>query len=97
MVILLVILGCKENVDISNRYVFTSPTAMSYMEKFPEKYGAYTELLYRTPVSHISNTTVGQLLTARGYYTVFAPTNDAIQLYLDTLYSKGVLDRKSVV
>ena len=37
------------------------------------------------PVREASETSVGNLLSARGRFTVFAPTNQAIQNYLDTL------------
>ena len=43
------------------------------------------------PVSSYTETTMKQLLSARGHYTVFAPTNDAIQLYLDSLCRKGII------
>lgn len=95
LVLPFVFLSCKESVDMSNRYVFTSHTVMSYLEKFPEKYSEYLELLYRTPVSQISETTVGQLLAARGHYTVFAPTNDAIHTYLESLREKGLIEEPS--
>ena len=36
-----------------------------------------------------------QLLSARGNYTVFAPTNQAIQDYLDTLVVQEVIDYPS--
>ena len=52
LVLLFVFLACKEHVDMSNRYVFTSHTMMSYMEKFPEKYSEYLDLLHHTRVSH---------------------------------------------
>ena len=35
--------------------------------------------------------TLRQLLSARGHYTVFAPTNEAIQHYLDTLCSRKLI------
>ena len=35
------------------------------------------------------------MLSARGHYTVFAPTNEAIQNYLDTLYNRGLLTEPS--
>ena len=91
LVLLFVFLACKEHVDMSNRYVFTSHTMMSYMEKFPEKYSEYLDLLHHTRVSHVSETTVGQLLAARGNYTVFAPTNNAIHAYLESLCEKGLI------
>ena len=92
---LLLLAACKEQVDMSNRYVYKAQTVMSYLDKFPEKYSEYAALLRRTRVSHISETTLGQLLSARGYYTVFAPTNDAIHLYMEALCAKGLLTEPS--
>ena len=37
-------------------------------------------------LSKRSESTIAQLLSARGNYTVFAPTNDAVQHYLDSVY-----------
>ena len=81
----LLIAACTEEVDTSARYVFHEDTAIDYMNKLPDSYSTYVDLLFKVPVSKISHTTVGQLLTARGHYTIFAPTNKAIQEYLDTL------------
>ena len=85
LTVLFLLAACKEDVDTSARYVFKYDTAVSYLQKFPETYSMYLDLLYKTPVSDVSRTTVGQLLSARGRYTVFAPTNQAIQDYLDSL------------
>ncbi len=85
LTVLFLLAACKEDVDTSARYVFKYDTAVSYLQKFPETYSMYLDLLYKTPVSEASRTTVGQLLSARGRYTVFAPTNQAIQDYLDSL------------
>ena len=75
---------CSEDVDESARYVFKERTIVDYLKEH-EEYSEYVKLLYEVPVSEVSETTVGNLLSARGHYTVFAPTNDAIQNYLDTL------------
>jgi len=83
-------MGCKESIDTSSRYVFKDQTIMDYLQKH-DKYSEYVRLLSKIPVSSVSETTLRQLLTARGNYTVFAPTNEAIQLYLDTLYRKEIL------
>ncbi len=77
--------ACTEEVDTSARYVFKENTMLSYMEKHGEYYSEYVKLLKQVPVSMMSESTVGQLLSARGHYTCFAPTNEAIQEYLDTL------------
>ena len=83
--------GCIESVDVSTRYVFTGNTAISYLQNIPEVYSTYLDLLFRTPVSKNSKTTCGQLLSARGSYTLFAPTNEAIHAYLESLVTEGVI------
>ena len=80
----LCMIGCSEDVDESARYVFKERTIVDYLKEH-EEYSEYVKLLYEVPVSEVSETTVGNLLSARGHYTVFAPTNEAIQNYLDTL------------
>ena len=78
--------SCTENIDTSARYVFTSDCVMTYLEKHPA-YSEYVELLNVTPISVKSSSTVGQLLSARGHYTVFAPTNEAISQYLEETFA----------
>ncbi len=52
----------------------------------------YCKLLEQTTPSELTQTTLKQLLGARGHYTVFAPTNEAIQTYLDSLKNKGLIE-----
>ena len=86
-ILLLHICGCTENIDTSARYVFTADCVMSYLERH-EAYSEYVRLLRITPISLRSKSTVGELLSARGHYTVFAPTNEAIETYLKELYEE---------
>lgn len=86
--------SCSEQVDTSARYVFKEEIITGYLSKH-EQYSQYVELLKQVPVSPVSKTTVYQLLSARGNYTVFAPTNDAIQLYLDSLVKKELIAEPS--
>ena len=95
LTVFFLIIGCTEDVDLSNRYVFKEDTVMSYLMSHSESYSTYTSFLYKVPVSSLSNTTVGQLLSARGHYTVFAPTNKAIESYLDTLVAENVISYPS--
>lgn len=94
MIVLLLLMGCKEKVDESARYVFTDYTVVSYLARHSQ-YSEYLRLLSKVPVSMVSETTLRQLLSARGNYTVFAPTNEAIQLYLDTLMKQDIIDEAS--
>ncbi len=86
--------GCTEQIDKSARYVFKERTITDYLEAHDD-YKTYVGLLKSTPVSTMSGTNVFQLLSARGNYSVFAPTNEAIQVYLDTLYAKGTITEPS--
>ena len=92
LVVAFLLVGCQETVDVSNRYVFKDNTILDYLKKHPETYSQYVELLYQVPMSKVSQTNVAQILSARGNYTVFAPTNEAVQAYLDTLAAKNVID-----
>ena len=85
------IYGCTENVDKSNRYVFSIKTIVDYLESH-EQYSEYLDLLSRVRVSSISETTLRQLLSARGNYTVFAPTNEAMQEFLNSACERGLIE-----
>ena len=86
--------GCKENIDTSARYVFSEETILSYLEKH-EVYSSYVDILRKVNISKLSDSKVSQLLSARGVYTVFAPTNDAIQNYLEYLVQEGLITEPS--
>ena len=92
--ILLCLVSCTESIDVSSRYVFKEHTVISYLESHPD-YSQYVDLLKQVQVSQRSQTTVYQLLTARGNYTVFAPTNAAIEQYLQKLADEDVIPAPS--
>ena len=86
----LILCSCTEDVDTSARYVFSEYTIASYLEKH-EVYSQYLELTKLVPVSGRSRSSVYQLLTARGNYTCFALTNEAIDEYLQDLVDQGLI------
>ena len=90
----LLLVGCKEQVDTSSRYVFEMETIASYLLKHDD-YSEYARLLDEVKISKHSESTVMQLLSARGNYTCFAPTNPAIGQYLDSLVAKGLITAPS--
>ncbi|MBS7371556.1 MAG: fasciclin domain-containing protein, partial [Bacteroidaceae bacterium] len=89
-----ILAACKEDIDTSARYVFKDYTVYSYLNTFPQ-YSEYAKLLSEVKASPISNTTLKQLLTARGHYTCFAPTNDAVHAYLQYLTEEGIISEPS--
>ncbi len=78
--------SCEDKIDESNMYTFTGESIYSYLQSSQE-YSDFAYLLERVKLSKKSESTIAQLLSARGNYTVFAPTNEAIQHYLDSLYT----------
>ena len=84
--------SCKEEIDTSDRYTFKQHTVASFLEKHDSLFSEYYRLLGEVQISRRSASTVLQLMSARGNYTVFAPNNKAIQNYLDTLTAKGIIN-----
>ncbi len=92
--LIFIICSCTEDIDTSARYVFTEHTVASYLEAHPD-YSQYLELTKVVPVSGRSRSSVYQLLTARGNYTCFALTNEAINEYLKDLVEQGLISEPS--
>ena len=82
---LLVNSGCTEKIDDSNLYTFTGEMMVDHFENNQDIYGSYLTLLGKVHPSKKSKSTMRDLLDARGHYTCFAPTNEAIERYLDSL------------
>ncbi len=85
-----IICSCTEEIDSSARYVFSEYTVASYLDAHAD-YSQYVELAKLVPVSGMSESSVYQLLTARGNFTCFAPTNKAINEYLQELVEVGLI------
>ena len=93
--LLLMVCACSEQIDTSSRYVFQYHTIASYLEAHPV-YSQYVELLKKVKINpYMETSTVYQLMTARGNYTVFAITNDAIDAYLQDLVDEGLIAEPS--
>ena len=80
---------------MSDRFTFIDETAMSYLEKNDSIFSEYINLLRTVTISDFSDSPMSSLLAARGHYTCFAPSNHAIQNYLDSLYRKGIITTPS--
>jgi len=88
------LLSCKDDIDTSDRYVFDKETVASYLSKHQD-YSEYVKIIQGTKISKHTESTIYQLLSARGNYTCFAPSNEAIANYLDTLVVRGVISEPS--
>lgn len=81
--------SCSENIDESSLYTFTGEMMTDHFENNPETFSSYLTILGKVHQSKRSASTMKELLDARGNYTCFAPTNEAIYLYLDSLVKIG--------
>ncbi len=70
--------SCKEDIDESNLYTFTGETIEDYLTNREDQFGNFNYILKRIGYDKI--------LSAYGMYTCFAPTNEAVQHYVDSLY-----------
>lgn len=85
---LLMVSSCDDSVDESNLYVFKGEMVASFLTKHSENFSDYIEMAKRTRLSKKSKSTVMDLLATRGNYTCFAPTNDAVQEYVDSIMNQ---------
>ena len=72
--------SCKDEVDESDLYTFVGETVTDYLAARDTMFSSFLQIL------KISG--VNGLTSAYGNYTVFAPTNQAVEAYLDSLYNK---------
>ena len=74
--------SCKEDIDESNLYTFTGETIEDYLVNRSDRFSSFNYILSRIGYDKI--------LSAYGTYTCFAPDNDAVQAYIDSLYDDPV-------
>ena len=84
--------SCQENIDDSDYYTFTGEMMTDHFANNSEAFSSYLALLERVKPGKRSESTVASLLRARGNYTCFAPTNEAVTLYIDSLYALNQLE-----
>ncbi len=70
--------ACKEDIDESNLYTFTGETIEDYLVNRSERFSSFNYILSRIGYDKI--------LSAYGTYTCFAPDNEAVAAYVDSLY-----------
>ena len=75
--------SCVDNDDVVvNYYASTKLTAAGFLEQEPERFGQFINILQRTPYF--------ALLSTYGNFTLFAPTNEAIDNYVASMGLTGI-------
>ncbi len=88
--------SCSEDIDDSDLYTFTGEMMIDHFENNPDMFSSYLTILGQVHPSNNSPSTMLELLDARGAYTCFAPTNEAVQVYLDSLLRIGEVETTNV-
>lgn len=70
--------SCSEDIDESNLYTFTGETIEDYLANRPDQFSSFNYILQRAGLD--------KLMSGYGTYTCFAPTNEAVTEYIDSLY-----------
>lgn len=84
--------ACREEINTENRFTFTGETVASFLERNDSLFSQYSALLDAVKQSDRTESTVAKLLSTYGKYTCFAPTNKAIDEFLDSAYVQGVFN-----
>ncbi|MBR2360912.1 MAG: fasciclin domain-containing protein [Bacteroidaceae bacterium] len=75
--------SCVDNDDVVvNYYASTKVTAAGFLEENPERFSQFINILQRTPYF--------ALLSTYGNFTLFAPTNEAIDKYVNEMGLPGI-------
>ena len=84
--VLMMFSACEDKIDTSDMYVFEGQQIIDFLRS-TEETSYFAELTNRVILSKKTESTIAELLSARGNYTCFAPTNEAIQQFLDSMYA----------
>lgn len=75
--------SCVDNDDVVvNYYASTKVTAAGFLEENPERFSQFINILQRTPYY--------AMLSTYGPFTLFAPTNEAIDKYVNEMGLPGI-------
>ncbi|MBR5576187.1 MAG: fasciclin domain-containing protein [Bacteroidaceae bacterium] len=83
--------GCAETFEEEPTRTTPDNTIVSYLEANSDVYSEYLTLLSNVMAGESTNISVRELLMESGSFTCFAPTNEAIQNYLQLLADTGVI------
>ena len=88
------LVACVDNDKdvVENYYSSTKLTAAEFLEERPELFSDFTEILKRTPYYSVLSTYGTYSTAGLLKYTLFAPTNEGIQRYMQSMGYKSISD-----
>ena len=80
--------ACDDDVDEGNRFTFTGEHISTFLENNPERFSSFTNILSKARIGKVASGSLLKTLSTYGSYTCFAPTNEAIEVFLQNQYEK---------
>lgn len=77
--------SCLDDVAEENRFTWTGELISDHLENHPEKYSKFVTILKKANISKKAKSSIFKTLSTYGSYTCFAPTNDAIDAFLEEM------------
>ena len=82
--------GCEDEVSQENRFTFKGELIATYLENNPERFSNFITILNKAKIGRKSSGSILKTLSTYGSYTCFAPTNEAVEKFLQAEYDKYV-------
>lgn len=77
--------SCLDDVPDEHRFTWTGEVIASHLEAHPEKYSKFVTILKKANISKKAESSLFQTLSTYGSYTCFAPTNEAVDAFLEEM------------
>lgn len=83
--------ACNEDISEDNFAIKTEQNMMDFLQANPDRFSDLISILERVRLGKSDDaSTLSSVLTARGNYTLFAPNNEALEYYMDSIGVAGV-------
>ena len=79
--------SCSDEIAESNRFTFTGELISNHLKNNPDKYSNFCKILDQAKIGKKAGSMLTTLSTY-GSYTCFAPTNEAIEKYINEKYNE---------
>lgn len=77
------VVGCKEDISSDEYAVAEKNTLMASLQQDPSRFSLISQILSEVKLGLLDNaSTLSSVLSARGNYTVFAPTDSAVRAFV---------------
>ena len=81
---------CTDEISTENRFTFKGELISTFLENNPERFSSFTTILSKARIGKKASGNLLKTLSTYGSYTCFAPTNEAIDKFLQEQYQKYI-------